>query len=72
VVAAQAEAKRLLDDVKDLKRFMLAQWRPDADHVMGIVERIIAGGDAVPGDALAVPTVDHLEAAYAGEDEVTP
>ena len=77
VVAAQAEAKRLLDDVKDLKRFMLAQWRPDADHVMGIVERIIAGGDAVPGDALAIckPGLQvggDVERAYAGEDEVTP
>lgn len=86
VVAAQAEAKRLLDDVKDLKRFMLAQWRPDADHVMGIVERIIAGGDAVPGDALAIckpglqvgvdssgVDVERVSVpAYEGEDEVTP
>ena len=86
VVAAQAEAKRLLDDVKDLKRFMLAQWRPDADHVMGIVERIIAGGDAVPGDALAIckpglqvgvdssgVDVERVSVpAYEGGDEVTP
>ena len=71
VVAAQAEAKRLLDDVKDLKRFMLAQWRPDADHVMGIVERIIAGGDAVPGDALAVPTVDYREASGVDVERVS-
>ena len=42
LVAAQAEIARLTKGVADVRRFMLAQWRPPAEAVLGLVEEIIA------------------------------